>query len=587
MGKLLEGAHKTEDGVRVYQDIEMEMRDGVIMRANLFRPDNDDRYPCLVVRLPYGKDVFGGLMAGHLDPAPFAKAGYNVVIQDCRGYNKSDGEPHADASNEMNDGYDTIEWLAAQDWCDGCIGTYGLSFFGMNQLSAAIMMPPHLRAAIPFQCSSTFPQNLVRGGAFGLRHLEWLYDTAPGMLRKLDVSDDERQRIADEISLNRSQLWEQCRTIRPLCDIPAVHVKGFSYFDDFMDEVDHMDDLEYWNRSGRPFDFADMRVPMFHLAGWYDTARDGTIENYELAVKRGGSEIMRNNQKLILGPWRHGTLMEAETDGVSYGQEASGASIHIQNRMTAWFDCWLKGKRDPVLDEPDILYFTLCENKWHRADAWPLPDTEYRSYFLSSEKGARGLDGDGVLSTAPEYTEAEDTSLHDPDNPVPSAVEGESMFNGDYSSVQRRSDVLVYSTDILKANTEVTGHIKLRLFVSMDAEDGDLWCRLTDVHPDGRAVKLLIGMVRARYRKSMTEEHFISAGEIYEYEIDIGNTSNLFMKGHRIRVDISGSSYPFADINLGTKDRIGYGSTAVKALHHVMHSNEYPSALILPVIREF
>jgi len=562
----------------------MTLRDGVTLRANLTRPDDEAKYPVLLLRLPYGKDLFMQNDKGQLNPYRMAEAGYNVVVQDCRGFGRSDGEPAVDGSNDREDGYDAVEWAAEQPWSDGAVGTFGLSFFGFVQIAAASRRPPHLRTACPFMCGTQCPITTNTGGSFAPYHLQWLYNEALGQLAKMEIDEREREHIRAEIEKNRPTLMEQCRTCFPLTGMPAVNIAGFPHVHEFVEAIGLMDDPEYWRRSGIPYDFSEMRVPMLHLTGWNDTARDRTIQNYLLAGENGGSELMRRNQRLIVGPWRHGELMSATVGDIDYGPGASGEAFGVMRQMLAWFDFWLKGRLDALEKMPAVSYFTLGENAWHSADAWPPQNARATDFYLGSGGDARGSAGNGTLSATPGAGAVEDAYLHDPLRPLPAAQEGECEFNGDFSAVQTRKDMAVYTSAPLTRDTEVTGNIRVRLYAVIDGADGDFWCRLTDVDERGAAHKLVNGMVRARYRNGLTREELIEPGKPYAYDIDLGNTSNLFRAGHRIRLDIAGSCFPTGDINLSTADRAGDGSDPRKAVHHILHDGDHPSRLILPVV---
>jgi len=246
-------------------NIEIPMRDGVILRGDLYRPGSEGKRPTILLRLPYGKDPEGGM--GPYDPYFFADRGYNVLFQDCRGFFDSDGIPDVSGANDAEDGYDTIEWIAEQDWSDGKVGTFGLSFFGYVQLAAASLNPPHLTCFCPFQCSSSAPPTLNRNGSYAPYHLVWLYNTAIPQVDRLDIPEEEKARIREEIEKNRPTLMEQVRDIHPWTDMPALNIDGFSYFDEYMESVDGNNDPAYWATVGLPFDFSKYHCPVFFSTG--------------------------------------------------------------------------------------------------------------------------------------------------------------------------------------------------------------------------------------------------------------------------------------------------------------------------------
>lgn len=570
--------------LRYYVNLEMLTRDGVTLRANLIRPDDDIQYPIVMLRLPYGKDEFCENEKDELNPWKIADRGYNVVIQDCRGFGLSEGEPTIDGENDIKDGYDAVEWAGTQSWGNGKVGMYGLSFFGFVQISAASQRPPHLVTACPFMCSSQYPITVNTGGSFVLGHIQWLYGEAQKQLRNMKISEVERERIFEEIEKNRPTLNEQFLKYIPMTTMPSINIEGFPHIHEFMEAVNGMDDLSYWKRSGIPFDMHSITIPMLHMTGWNDGVRDRTIQNYTLICQAGGSELARNNQRLVVGPWTHGSAMLQKVGTINYGSGSSGKDFGVLEMIISWFDYWLKGKDTGYKNTPNVQYFTLGENKWHSASAWPVPEAEMRDFYLGSDGNARSNKGDGQLALTQTGKAVEDTYLHNPHNPVPATPEGEFPTNGNMSSIQSREDVLVYSTVPLQKSVNVTGLVKVTVFAAFDAEDGDLWCRLTDVDEKGNARMLLQGMVRAKYRESMLKAVPVPAGKIEKYEIELGNISNLFLKGHQIRIDIAGSCFPAGDINSGTLAHTGYATEMKKAVHHIFHNAEYPSALHLPIL---
>ena len=568
------------------ENIEMPMRDGVILRADLYRPEEPGPLPAILLRLPYGKDMFDGPGSGVYDPYYYAARGYNVVIQDCRGFYHSDGEPDVSGGNDFEDGYDTIEWIASREWCDGNVGTFGLSFFGYVQLAAASENPPHLRCICPFECSSTHPITLNENGSYAPYHLTWLYNSAADQVRRLDTSEEEKALILGEIEKNRPTIMDQVLKIHPWPDMPALNIPGFHYFDEFMESVDGNNDPAYWEALGYPLDFRKMRYPAFLLTGWYDHVRDSEMENYDLirAITEEETDPDPDALRLVIGPWAHGQGMSQKIGNIDYGSNASWESADLKGMMCRFFDRWLKGDTEALKGDAPVVYYTLIEDRWKTASCWPVPGSVMTPYYLSSKNSARSSRGDGTLHREADFSGTpEDTYLHDPENPVPSELPGLSNMNGDFSTVQEREDVLCYTTPEFETDTEITGRIEADIFAAVDADDGDLYLRLTDVAPDGSAVRLTSGSLRLRYYQSLSEAHYVEAGSIGRYRIRMGDLSYLLPAGHRLRLDIAGSAFPYADANLGTREPLGRGTAAVKALHHILHDPEHPSCLLLPI----
>ncbi len=571
-----------KDLIRI-SNIEIPMRDGVILRADNVRPKEEGPLPAILLRTPYSKDRMA-MHPGLFDPEFFASCGYNVIFQDCRGFFLSDGIPSVSGENDAEDGYDTIEWIAAQDWCDGHVGTFGLSFFGFVQLCAASLNPPHLTCMCPFECCSDHPVTMNRNGSYSPYHLTWLYNSALPQVDKLDTTEEEKARIRAEIEKNRPTIMEQVLKTQPMSAMPAINIKGFDYFDEYMESVEHNNDPAYWALTGIPFDLDAMNVPTMMLTGWYDHAGADEMVNYK-KVRDGNNRMMKENLRLIIGPWAHGEAMSNVVDGIDYGEQSSAENAGTRFLLLNWFDYWMKGKKEGLMRDAKVNYYTMIEGRWKTSKIWPPEGSIGTPFYLVSAGNARSSEGNGLLSLSEDSEAPEDTYLHDPEDPLPSEGPGLSKRNGDFSEAQKRQDIVCYSTEVLKEDMEITGSVSLKLYASVEAEDGDFYCRLTDVDPEGHAIRLTWGMVRISHYDSWSESHFTKPGEIRAYDVDMGDLSYLMKAGHRLRLDIAGSAYPFADPNLGTTDKIGHGTKAVKALHHILHREGFRSVLILPLMK--
>jgi putative CocE/NonD family hydrolase len=467
---------------------------------------------------------------------------------------------------------------------------FGLSYFGFSQLAAASTKPPHLTCVCPFQCDMSRPIYYNHGGTFGIYHLIWLYNTSRDKVANMDVSEEEKQRIYRELDYWQSRLFDQLRHF-PLAEIPAANIEGFPYLKNFTKALLNIHNMDAWREAGCPYDFSKMDVPMFHLTGWYDGPMKGVLSNYAEAKAHAPSERMRKGQKLVIGPWLHGSFERVIGD-MDFGDKASWKDFGIVKMMMRWYDFWLKDIDTGILEEPEVQVFVMGGNYWRQAETWPLPRTRFTDYLLQSGGRANSRSGDGILSPEPKECAESDSLLHDPEHPVwsspwrdPEKEQEPIPPIADQGILQDRSDVLVYTTAALEKPLEITGPLSVRLYASTTGEDADFCCRLTDVYPDGRALNLASGEVRARYRNGMNPS-FITPLEVYEYVIDLGATGIRIPAGHRIRLDIAGSNYPGSDINSGTTDPVGFAREAKKAVHTIYHSAKYPSALILPVIPE-
>jgi uncharacterized protein len=568
---------KTENNLLV------PMRDGTILRCDLRRPDGESPLPAILMRTPYGKEkvtqekVYDcyDLLTG---------AGYNVVIMDVRGTGASDGILKSSGESEYADGYDTVEWVAAQPWCNGNVGMYGLSYFGFSQHAAASLAPPHLKAYCPFQNSALLPFSGNKVRAVGGLHLFWLYGQALNRLEWNGWPAEKTEAVRQALLQNMQHMPELLLHL-PLRETPAADVEGVPLLRDFIELVDGLEDDAWWHKIHHPTDFHPIQAAMFHLTGWFDLACDGTIGNYHEARTACRPEVAQT-QKLVIGPWGHGGGLSALIDGVDFGEANSGEGQRIPDMMLAWFDYWLKGIDNGILAQPAVRYFVLGANIWRGAEHWPPADSVVTPWYLHSDGQARTLNGTGRLSVVKPGAEASDSFIYDPAKPFPANWKDEAghMVMADQCPLELRDDVLVYTSDELAAGLEVSGSVHARVFASSSAPDTDFTCRLLDVLPDGSAHALKGGLVRAKFRDG-TPARLIEPGQVYEYDIELGNISVFFPAGHRIRVEISSSLYPDYDRNLNTGEPLGQGRVAVPANQQVWHSGAAPSAILLPIRR--
>jgi hypothetical protein len=379
----------------------------------------------------------------------------------------------------------------------------------------------------------------------------------------------------------------------PLSDYPVLSVgtsAGVAKY--YSDWVAHPDYDDYWKQISIDEHDAQILVPACHLGGWYDLFLGGTLRNYMHIKARGGSDAARHGQHLIVGPWFHGPLT-GKTGDIDFGPVArSGDAVFpIEELRLRWFDYVLKGRDNGFAKEKPVEIFVMGRNTWRSEDDWPLARAKETRYYLHSEGKANTLSGDGVLSTVAPAAELADKYTYDPADPTPTHGGGLCCDNNhepsgafDQRPVEARGDVLVYSTPAFKDDTEVTGPITVELFASSSAVDTDFSGKLVDVWPNGYAQNLTDGILRARYRRSPENAEFMNPGEIYKLALDLVATSNVFLKGHKLRLEISSSNFPHYDRNLNTGEDQGHSTRMVKATNSVYHDREHPSALIVPVV---
>jgi hypothetical protein len=537
-------------------DVMVQMRDGVQLSANVFRPSPFGRWPALLVRTPYGK---GDQLTAHY--RAFVEHGYAVVVQDVRGRFKSEGI-FRPLEQEGPDGEDTIRWMARQPWCDGNIGMFGGSYLGMAQWQAALRRPPHLKAIFPgVSGDDDYADRFYsRGGAMKLGHrLEWLSEN----LRLRGLAKPDFRSFTEHLPLRTADRAATGRTI-----------------DFYQRSLDHPAYDSFWRRNSTREKLERIDVPVFIVGGWFDNYAQSDLEAFTTLRRLGKIAY------ILMGPWPHS--MSDRLAGVDFGPVARVALRTVQ---FAWFDHWLKGKN--TLAETSVArYFTMGENKWHNDATWPPQVVEIRSYYLGGNGRANSIGGNGRLQLTPPSAHHADHFTYDPRKPVPTRG-GPVCCNirllppgpMDQRPVERRADVLVYTSPPLKHDLEVTGPVRAVLYVSTSAPDTDFTAKLVDVAPDGAALSLTDGILRLRYRSGLDRVQIAHPGETYSIAIDTGVTSNVFRTGHKIRLEVSSSNFPRFDRNPNTGRPIADETQLRSALQTVHHGGGALSALLLPVVR--
>ena len=559
--------------LHIVPNLEVPMRDGTVLRADLYRPEGDGPLPVVLARTPYNKQL--------ADPARpwlrFAGAGYAVVVQDCRGCFASEGRfvPFAD---EMDDGYDTVEWVAAQPWSTGKVGMFGTSYLGATQWLAAAVGPPHLTTIVPAMTASDYHDGWIyQSGALMLFFaVGW---TLPFALREVGRSDWPAER-KQEVSARIMELIERRDETLSAGPRRIVAVLAENGLAPFYDEwLDHPDFDEYWARWSVEAHHDRITIPVLAMSGWYDMFLGGTIRNFAGMRRNGGSEVARRHQRLVLGPWPHGKPLfggnpEPEID---FGPYATGAAADVDGLALRWFDHWLKGVENGVEAEPPVRIFTTGLNRWRDAMSWPIQGAASVDWFLH---------GAGALSTESPGAEPYDAFLYDPRDPVPTVGGGAFMNDGarDQRRVEERPDVLVYTSAALDADLDVTGPVKVTLWAATSATDTDFTAKLVDVRPDGVAVNLADNIIRARYRNGRDHEELVAPGEVHEYTIDLYGISHVFLAGHRIRLDVSSSNWPRFDANPNTGAPFARSPASAPVVQRIFHDATHPSRVTLPVL---
>ncbi|ASN07266.1 CocE/NonD family hydrolase [Virgibacillus necropolis] len=574
----------------VEKNIACTMRDGTVLYADIYRPHEDGEFPVLLTRLPYNKDL-PFYSHRYLDTNRLVESGYVVIIQDVRGRFHSEGE-FEPFLNEAEDGYDTVEWAARLSYSSGKVGMFGLSYYGFTQLLAATERPPSLQAIFPAQTLSDLRDgNFYYHGAYGLGGSEtWVLESiAPDLIKRKYKDPDSYEQAMKKLAKSIDHIEEWYRHA-PIKDWPPIKELGVASY--FFEQLERGLEDENWQRSSITNKYDQINVPAFHLGGWYDSLLGSTIDNYMGMKANADGSGAREHQKFIIGPWAHGNFGSVIGER-KFGSHAAEDWIDHKEDLTnlhlRWFDYWLKGKDTHIGEEAPVKIFIMGINQWRDEQDWPLARTNYVPYYLHSEGGANTGGGDGKLSMVKPDKEPTDHFVYDPENPVPTCGGG-TLHDSvnvtgprDQRKIEEREDVLVYTSEPLKQPVEVTGPVKVKLWAATDAKDTDFTAKLIDVLPNGTAYNLTDGIVRARYRNGYKPEADLN-GEVVQYEIDLWATSNVFLAGHQIRIEISSSNFPRFDANLNTGKTMLNSAESKTANQTIYHSEKYPSHVILPVV---
>jgi uncharacterized protein len=538
--------------------VTVPMRDGIELAADVFLPEPKGRFPTILFRTPYNRK---GPSSHNF--RTFTNLDYAVVIEDVRGRLASQGV-FGPISQEGPDGYDTINWIAAQPWSNGRVVMSGGSYLGITQWWAAVENNPHLAAISPmFSGDDEYLDRFYStGGAMKLGHrLLWIAEnfTPPAQVRPLFASyiDHLPLRTADISATGlRLDLWRDC--------------------------LDHPSYDSYWKRQSIRERWRDVRIPVLSWGGWFDNYAESDLDMFS-RLALGHKDV-----ETWIGPWGHNPALQFPT--VFFGKDAIP---HMRGAQVSWFNRWVNRQPNSVqpAGRPLLHLFVMGPDVWREEHEWPLARTRYTPFYLGSGGHANSLRGDGELQPHPVRTGAADTFVYDPRDPVPTAggaicCDPRILPPGplEQNKIEQRGDVLVYTSPPLNDDTEVTGPVRAVLYVSTSANDTDFTAKLVDVQRDGRALLVTDGIQRMRYRLSLDHPVFVKRNAAYQITVDAGVTSYVFPAGHRIRLEISSSNFPRFDRNLNSSAPNGDITKIIKAKQTVFHEKSYPSALILPVI---
>jgi len=566
------------------------MRDGVVLRANVYRPADGGPYPVLLSRQPYNKDVNINLM--YADPVRLAAAGYVVVMQDVRGRYASDGE-FIPSEQEFDDGYDAVQWAAGMPGSDGTVGMFGRSYHSETQWRAAVTQPPALKSMVTgvsrFHYSTEAQER--PGGAHEGARLGWVQQLigADVLARRYRA---DREALAGALAelgetsarLASGELFEAL-PLRRLADLPG------STMGPVVEAMSRPPDAPLYRRPWPDDLYERVRAETFHIGGWYDIFTPGTLAQYA-AMREIAERTGRRVPHLLVGPWTHSSYL-GNAGQLDFGPAASGAILDgrggLNGEHLRWYDATLKGHEDALADTAPVRLFVMGDNRWRAFERYPVPDTRVEDWHLHP---------DGGLDRAAPPDSDPDDYVYDPRDPVPT-LGGSTMLAAtlppgpfDQRDIEARPDVLSYTSAPLQRPHTVLGAVSVTLFASSSARDTDFVARLVDVHPDGRAFNVVDGIIRASSRETYPAPgvvqpqapSFLEPHRPYRFSLDLWATGITFLPGHRIRVDITSSSHPRWIRHTNTAVAPVEATELVVARQRVFHDPLRPSRLHLTVL---
>tara|TARA_B110000914_G_scaffold181568_1_gene164055 strand:+ start:826 stop:2712 length:1887 start_codon:yes stop_codon:yes gene_type:complete len=591
----------------VDQKVMMPMRDGVRLATDIYRPKGNGNYPIIFSRTPYNFNSWGdGEQKTRTAKRAFdyVKKGYAYVVQNERGRYFSEGEWDI-LGVPLTDGYDAFEWMKNQSWSNGKIGTLGCSSTAEWQMAVSALDHPSHAAMVPQGFGAGVGRvgaineqgNWYRGGVEQMLFFSWLYGVEHDKFKPRipnGATQEDLIRIARFYDLapeNPKVDMAKALNHLPIQDI-LKNINGkHEIFDKMIRRKPNDPD---WFKGGIYHDDKDIATPSFWFASWYDVSITPNISLFNHARNNSKDAFIRDNQYLVIAPTLHCAFTRA-TENTIVGERSVGdARLNYDEQITKWFDLWLKGASNDFKETtPRIQYYTMGSNQWQSAETWPPENTELISYYLNSNGNANSRFGDGILSTRKAKKDTPDQFTYDPMTPVPSyggnvCCTGNAVKGGawDQQDMEARNDILVYTTEVLDHDTEVSGFINSKLYVSSDVKDTDVTIKLVDVYPDGSAFNLDETIQRVRYREGYEKEVFMEQGNVYEVNLTPLSTSNMFKKGHRIRIEISSSNFPRFARNLNTGGNNYDEKIGVTANNTIHHSAKYPSQIQIPIVKK-
>ncbi len=552
-------------------NVAVPMRDGIVLSAVVMRPTVGAPFPVLIYRTPYGKD------AARAEYTTFERAvarGYAVVIQDVRGRFGSEGEfrPY---ENEGRDGFDTIEWAARQPWSNGSIGTFGLSYPGAVQWLAAVQKPPHLKAMVPAMTFSSAQNFFFAGGTWDMSWIDWIWlNIAPDIRAKRHLEGPQTPAAA-------AALWgiegPAMQRFLPLARMPQLQDTAQYYYD----WLGHPAEDPWWDWAELRNKYDRNHAAVLNLSGWYDDnyGPEGATTNF-LGLRKSRSGKTTRDTALLIGPWTHGVESTQKTES-GERQFVPVAAIDYDQVVLDWMDHYLRGIDNDVSNAKPVRYFVMGSNQWRDSPSWP-PTSRATSLYLTSDSQANS----GFLTTSKPIARTRFSSfVSDPGNPVVNEYSNSGAH--DYRKLADRTDVLTFDSPTLIRETEITGPIRAQMFIACDCRDLDLWVRVLDVAPDGTAFNLMspgLDVQRASYRNLALGRRWLTPNKIHRIDLNNLITSNTFLAGHKIRVQVFASFFPNFSRNLQNGLSEVLSAETQTATIKVYTDAQHASRVVLPVV---
>lgn len=598
-----------EEVAIVDQKVMMPMRDGVRLATDIYRPKGDGKYPIVFSRTPYNFNTWGN---GEMNTRTMQTAlswvekGYAYVVQNERGRYFSEGDWDI-LGVPLTDGYDAFEWMSKQDWSNGKVGTLGCSSTAEWQMAVASLDHPALGALVAQGFGAGVGKvgdfweqgNWYRGGAGQMLFTNWLYGVqhdpmAPKLPKGISQTDLLRLQRFYDMSPEYPRIDSKVALAHlPIQDIIKNQNGPMGIYEEM---ITRKPNDSKWFEGGLYHDDMPFDKPSFWFVSWFDVSAGPNIAMFNHARENAVSQLARDNQYLVIAPVLHCSYTRASENTMVGDLNVGDARLNYDEIITAWFDVWLKGEKSEVMEEmPRVQYYTMGSNKWQTSEVWPPADAVMTTMYLDSEGKANTLLGDGKLTPKKPKKDTPDIFKYDPMNPVTSfggnvcctgnAIDG-SGGSKDQSEMEKRDDILVYTSDVLEGGIEVSGFIESYLYLSSDAKDTDVTIKLIDVYPDGKAYNLDETIQRVRYREGYDKEVWMEDGKVYEVKMTPMNTSNYFDKGHRIRIEVSSSNFPRFDRNMNTGGNTYDETEGVIATNSIHHGAKSLSRIVLPIVQK-